>query len=98
MNLNDSNEFTLENTARLLASKDDSRRIQLRVGYDGKAFLSDEIGNINIDKVAFGLQSWMEGTSHVGTAASEDEEWVGRVFNCLQNNWPNPTGKIVDEI
>ncbi len=53
IDLKEAGALTLENVRRLIASKDDSRPRQLRVTLDGKAFLSDDYGNKNIDDLLF---------------------------------------------
>ena len=52
IDLNNSSDFTLENVAKLIASKDDSEHRQLRVTLAGKAYISDEVGNVNIQGLA----------------------------------------------
>lgn len=96
IDLNNPNEFTLENVANLLASKDDSAHRQLRVDSKGIAYLSDEVGNTNINGLAFRLETWSAGTNYVGIKASQDSKWVQRIFKCLQSNWPNPSSTYID--
>lgn len=96
IDLNDPAQFTLDNVKKLIASKDDSVPRQLRVNSLGIASLSDEIGNINIDGLAFRLETWLEGNGYVGEEAANDDSWVSRIFKCLQKNWPNPTDTFID--
>lgn len=96
IDLNDPAQFTIDNVKRLIASKDDSAPRQLRVNSLGIAFLSDEIGNINIDGLSFRLEIWLEGNGYVGEDAANDDSWVNHIFKCLQKNWPNPTDTFID--
>lgn len=89
-------EFTLENVARLIASKDDSVNRQLRVKANGVAFLSDEVGNINTDGLAFRLETWCSGNSYCGKEAATDKQWVVKVYGWLEENWPNPKAPLID--
>ncbi|MBU2521162.1 MAG: hypothetical protein KKD50_02915 [Proteobacteria bacterium] len=74
INLNDPNQFTLEGVRQLLASEEDTQHWQLRVTKDGFAYLSSEIGNINIQGLSFRLETMMAGNSYVGDAASKDDK------------------------
>lgn len=96
LDLNDKNNLTLESIAKLLASKDDSQSRQLRVTKDGIAYLSDEIGNINIDGLAFRLETWDRGNGYTGIEASKDTKWVQQVHKDLNANWPNPKSSYID--
>ncbi len=90
INLNDPSEFTLENVAKLIASKDDSKCRQLRVTVEGIAFLSDEVGGDNADNYAYCFETWDNGNDWVGEGAARDEKWVLQIYTELQENWPNP--------
>ncbi|WP_318489792.1 hypothetical protein [Photobacterium leiognathi] len=96
MNLNDKDDFSIENTALLISSKDDSINRQLRVTKGGIAFLSDDVGNINTDNLAFRFETWCRGNGYCGEEASKDSEWVRTVYNWLNDNWPNPKSDIID--
>ncbi len=88
--------FTTEDVKQLIASKDDSAHRQLRVTDLGIAFLSDDYGNLEIDGLAFRLETWLAGNSYTGTKAAEDQAWVKSVENVLRANWPNPTSTYID--
>lgn len=88
--------FTLDAVRQLIASEDDSADRQLRVNNDGIAFLSNETGAQNKQNILFRFETWDEGNDYTGIRASKDDEWVGRIFNALQNNWPNPSSKVID--
>ena len=96
IDLNDTNDFTLENIAKMIASKDDSVHRQLRVDTAGIAFISDEVGNINTSGLCFRLETWCAGNDYVGKNASQDEEWVKKVFKVLKDNWPNPSNSLIE--
>ena len=95
INLNNENEFTLENVQKLIASKDDSQNRQLRDTKEGIAYISDEVGNINIENLALRFETWMMGNDYVGLNASQDMAYVTSVFRDLKNNWPNPTDTYI---
>jgi hypothetical protein len=90
INLNDPNDFTLENVKKLIASKDDSKHRQIRVSTDGYAYVSDDYGNLNLDGVVFRLETFNAHNDYLGEQAAEDKTWVQRVYNVLRQNWPNP--------
>jgi hypothetical protein len=96
IDLNDPAQVTLENVALLLASVNDDRNWQLRTTVQGIAYLSETVGNLELDGLAFRLETWLAGNGYVGTAASQDQDWVGRVLEVLQRNWPNPAGSFID--
>lgn len=91
-----SKNYNFQDIADLLASGDDSTHTQLRVSQDGKAYLSKDIGNDNLNGVALRFETWLAGNGYVGTDASNDTEFVTRIFNALQNNWPNPKSDFID--
>lgn len=88
--------FTTKDVAALLASKDDSQNRQLRVGTDGIAFISDDVGARNLTDIAFRLETWDRGNGYVGAEAANDPEWVARIEAVLRKNWPNPTDSYID--
>ena len=96
MTINLNEPFTTDHVARLLASKDDSAHRQLRVTEEGIAFLSDEIGNNNINDLAFRLETWVAGNGYVGPAAASDSHFVARIEKALRDNWPNPSDTYID--
>ena len=96
INLNNPSELTLENVAKLLASKDDSEHRQLRVSKNGVAFLSDEVGNINTDGLATRFETWCVNNGYCGEEAAKDEGWVKKVHKMLSEVWPNPKSTFTD--
>ncbi|WP_022693310.1 hypothetical protein [Ponticaulis koreensis] len=98
INLNDPQEFTLFNVARLLASvEDDGTTHQIRVDTSGQAYLSSEpnIGNRNLDGVAVYFESFT-ASGYVGVDAASDSEWVASVYQALKDNWPTDQRRFVD--
>ena len=82
--------LTHESVARLPASASDGTNTQLRVTKEGVAFISTRWGGAeNIDDLAFRLESFSEGTDHVGPAAAQDSDWVNRIHKVLKDNWQN---------
>jgi hypothetical protein len=79
-----SQSFTLDGVRKLLASKEDSADCQLRVTNDGIAYLSDIVDATGKEALRFRLESWDQGNNYVGQAASEDDEWVARIYKCLK--------------
>lgn len=98
IDLNDPAQFTLDNVKKLIASKDDSDFRQLRVSKAGIAYLSDEIGNENISGLAFRCVTFDPRRGYVGEVASQDEEWIYRVFSVLKKNWPSPEDDYIEII
>lgn len=96
IDLNNQNQFTLNGVRALIASTDDSQNRQLRVTNDGIAFLSNIVGNISTDNLAFRFETWDAGNDYVGSTASQDIEWVSRVYEALKKNWPNPKSSYID--
>lgn len=97
IDLNDPNQFTLDGVKALIASADDSKNHQLRVTNTGMAFLSNDVGNIATNNLAFRFETWDEGNDYVGLSASQDNEWVSRIYKALKENWPNPKHSYIDE-
>lgn len=96
MRLNLKSDFSTEDVAALIASKEHDQSRQLRVTVDGLAFLSNDIGNVALDNILFRLETWERGTGYVGKKASQDSEWVNRIEKALRENWPNPESDYID--
>ena len=88
--------FTTEDIKTLLASKDDSMHRQLRVSADGIAYLSDVVGNIDTDGLAFSVATWPFGKGFTGEEAANDASWVNKVESILRGNWPEPTDTFIE--
>lgn len=91
-----STAYTRDDVAALLGSGDDSTATQLRVSTNGIAYLSKDVASSNLTGVALRLETWSPGAEHVGPSAARDSEWVNRIFNALNNHWPNPKSPYVD--
>jgi hypothetical protein len=98
IDLSNANDLTLESVKCLVASGTDDTDTQLRVTSNGVVFLSKTVGNIDIDGLAFRLETWIAGNGYVGKAAAEDLEWVEKIYECVKNNWPNPNSTYIDYI
>lgn len=96
MKINLEDGFDKEDVRGLIGSKDDSKHRQLRVTKDGIAYLSDVVGNRELDEILFRLETWDAGNDYVGHEASMDEKWVTRVYNALRKNWPKPSSSYID--
>jgi len=96
IDLNDPADFTVENLRCLIASGVDSSNSQLCVSKAGIASLINTVGFDEPDNLAFRIETWIAGNDYVGEAASQNDDWVGRLYKALENNWPNPTSTIID--
>lgn len=96
IDLNDPANLSRATVARLLASTDDSRSLQLRITEEGVAFLSTAVGSQDLDGIAVRFETLDEGNGYVGSEASQDENWVKQVYDWLHDNWPNPVSSYVD--
>lgn len=97
INLNDPNDFTRENVSKLIASGNDSQNNQMRVDNDGYAYLSDKIGNQDIDDLRFRLETFVADNGYVGEDAARDSRWVDRIYKVLDRNWPEPQSTYIDD-
>jgi hypothetical protein len=88
--------FTTADVADLLASKDDSQHRQVRVTSAGIAYLSDDVGNANVQNLAFRLETFNAGNDYTGERAAADQALVGRIERVLRANWPNPSSSYID--
>jgi len=96
LNLNDPKQFTLDGVKGLIASKDDSEDRQLRVTKSGLADLSDIVGADDVDDILFRFETWDAKEGFVGVKASNDTEWVSRIYEALRKNFPTPTKRYID--
>ncbi len=96
IDLNDPSQLTQENVSKLIGSVTDDRHWQLRVREDGIAYLSDVVGNNQLDGLAFRLETWCASNGHVGFQAAHDKSWVNEVYRDLKQNWPKPKDSLVD--
>ena len=96
INLNDPKDFTIENLRKLIATEDDSVHTQFRVTADEFLFLSRKVGNQSTEGLAFRLVTHSRGNGYVGKEASQDDEWVNKVYDVIQKNWPSPNDTFVD--
>ncbi len=97
IDLNKPGKFTKEQLCLLIASEDDSRNTQFRVTTDGFLFLSLEVGNQNIEDIKFRLETNVAGNRYVGKIAAGDDDWVNRIYNVINENWPNPISTYIDD-
>ena len=97
LDLNDPTQFTFDGVKVLIASKDDSEDRQLRVTEEGIAYLSDSVGADDIDGILFRFETWDEKNGYVGVKASNDTEWVSRIYDALRKNFPIPTKRYIDD-
>jgi hypothetical protein len=96
MTLNLNENLTVEKVKQFIASCDDSVNRQIRVTQGGIVFISDTIAAQNIEGTAFRLETFIAGNDYLGIKASEDSEWVERIYNVLKKNWPTPSSSFID--
>lgn len=95
IDLNDPQQFTVANVAKLIGSVNDGQTWQVYVTKAGLAGIRPHQTSIPNDEL-FRLESWGRGTNHVGSAAAQDESWVKRIYAVLAANWPNPSSTYID--
>ncbi len=89
-------ELNKESLKKLIQSEDDSVNTQFRVTKDGFLILSRDYGNKNLENILFRIETNVQGNGYVGQAASEDEDWVNRLFSVITQNWPTPSATYID--
>ena len=97
IDLTDPAALTLESVKTLVASCDDSRDRQFRIATDGRLFVSDAVGNRDLDGILCRYETMHAGNDYVGKRASNDEEYVRRLFNSFQKQWPTPESSYIDQ-
>ncbi len=97
INLNDPNDFNIENVKELIASADDSVNTQFRVTKDGILFLSTDVGNQKLDGIVFRLETNIAFNGYAGIEASQNESWVSRIYEVIRKNWPKPLSTYCDD-
>lgn len=91
------NTLSVENVRELIRNGDDNHNNQIRVTKTGEIFLSqDVVGAIDIDNLAFRFESFDAHNGYVGLKASQDDEYVHRIYNALKKYWKNQTETYVD--
>lgn len=97
IDLNQPGEPTVDSVRELIAWASDATHTQLRVTKAGIAFISNtDVGASNIGNLAFRLETWSQGTDHVGPNAAGDAGWVTKVHKVLCDNWPKPSADYID--
>jgi hypothetical protein len=87
IDLNKAAGVTLEEVRALVASRDDSKYVQLRVSNDGIAFFWDGKPLDGVEDCALRFEGFAAGNDYVGAEAAKDEEWVRRIHTALTTNW-----------
>ena len=96
MDLKNQTQFNFKGVSQLIVSKDDSQDRQLRVDTNGIAYISDEVANENLTNLSFRFETWDTGDKNTGLEASQNIQWVNRIYEALKKNWPNPTKTYID--
>lgn len=97
INVKDPSEFTVEAVRRLVASKDDSQHRQLRVSEDGYLYLSDVIGNLQLEGTRFTLETTLAGNDYTGKNAAADDDYVTSIYDTVKKHWEEGTRGLVDD-
>lgn len=91
------NTLSIENVRELIKNGDDSHNNQIRVTKTGEIFLSQDIvGAVDIDNLAFRFESFDARNGYVGLEASQDDEYIHRIYNTLKKYWKTPTETYID--
>src|SRR5262245_20737203 len=90
-------EFSIESVRTLIASKPDTQHRQFRVSDDGFLYLSDDVGNRNLDGVKFRLETLLQANGYVGITASRDDSWVESVYRSVRKAWFTGRTGYIDE-
>jgi hypothetical protein len=96
INLNDPVAFTIESLRALIASKDDSNHRQLRVTNEGLLYLSDDVGNTNLDGIKFAFETWLAGNDYCGPNAAADDSYVSNEYEMIKAAWEKGLTGIID--
>jgi len=97
INLTEPDALTHESVAQLLASASDKTNTQLRVTKPGVVFISStDVGADKIEGLAFRLETFGAGGDNVGPAAAQNRDWVNRIYQVLNDNWPVPSSSYID--
>ena len=54
------------------------------------------VGAEDIDNLCSRLETSIAGNGYVVPDAANDDEWIDRVYDVLQENWPNPKSQYID--
>lgn len=96
IDLNDPLDFTVDHVRTLIALGADNSNSQLRVSKASIASLVNTEGAGQPGNLAFHIETWIAGRGYVGEKASQDEEWIRRLYEALKDNWPNPIAECID--
>jgi hypothetical protein len=97
INLNNPDSLTHDAVRQMIAAAQDRVHNQLRVGRDGRVWISTEaVGGVDIEGLLFRLETWAAGSGCVGPVAASDAVWVTQIFNAIRDNWADPRTDYVD--
>jgi len=94
LNLNDSEQFTIEGVRNLIASVDDSVDRQLRITLDGYAVITDHDGPEDMELYASRSGTWEAGNSYCGATAALDTERMEYIYQVLMQ-YRNTRGRAL---
>jgi len=83
-------KITLENLKALIESGSDEENNQLRCDKNGNLFLSQEVGNSNLENILFRFETFQAGNSYVGLKAAQDLKYLNLLLRAIEKNWPKP--------
>lgn len=98
ININKPETFTIDAVSELIASKDDVKPCQIRVGEDGAVYLSDVNENLHLKGVRFALSIWFEGNDYFGKDAAGNSDHVQSVYDTILHHWVVGTRGVTDEM
>jgi len=76
--------LTIEELKEIIATGDNSIDNQLRCRKDGIIFLSQEVGNNNIEDIAFRFEIFYRGTNRVGPSAANNKHYIEHIFRSIK--------------
>lgn len=95
IDLNKPGALTLEAVVELLRSKDDSQNRQVRVSNTGIVYLSDDVGNQNLNDVVCRFETFCALNQYTGNTVKSSQDHVNWIYEELKR-WPNMKLSYID--
>lgn len=86
INLNNSEEFTVEGIRKLIASVDDSIDRQFRITLDGYAVITDHDGPEDMEFYAARSGTWEAGNRNSGAIAALDTDRMEYIYQVVMQH------------
>lgn len=87
--------LTIEELKDLIASGDDSKANQIRIGVDGSIFLSGVVGANNLDGIVGRFETFDANNDYVGSFAASNERYIKRLFHTIEQ-WKKSPRSYID--